>query len=315
MMKKRLLVLGVSGLTGYKVANFAKKSFTTFGTYNFRRPDISQIETIQVDVTSKEKIQNIFEEIKPDLVINTTALHNVDFCEENLTATTAVNHKAVEYLYECSEKFGSKLVHLSTDYVFDGLKKTPYLETDTPKPLSNYGSTKLKGEKILENTSHIVIRPSVVYGWTPMELAGQTSSSKKSLNFAMWLLTMLNKNQTLKIVTDQFSTATLADSLAESAVQLATNDESGLFHVSGLSCESRYEFSIKFAKEFGYDTNLITPTDSSQFKQKAKRPSYSCLDCTKAKNLKLNLLTTENALKLMRSQVQKEAPHLLGNLK
>ena len=154
----------------------------------------------------------------------------------------------------------------------------------------------------------------MVYGWTPMELAGTTSSSGKPMNFAMWLLTKLNNNESVKIVTDQFATATLADSLAESVLKIAENDFSGLFHVAGLSCESRFEFSQKFAKEFGYDQNLIQPTDSSQFKQKAKRPPYSCLDCTKAiKTFGLNLHTTEESLKIMKNQVEKEAPHLLGN--
>jgi len=138
----------------------------------------------------------------------------------------------------------------------------------------------MRGEKILQNSNHIILRPSVVYGWTPLELAGTVSSSGKPMNFAMWLLTKLNKKEPLKIVTDQYATATLADTIAESALKIAEADSSGLYHVSGLSCESRYEFSQKLAKEFGYDVNLIKPTDSSQFKQKAKRPSYSCLDCS-----------------------------------
>ena len=117
----------------------------------------------------------------------------------------------------------------------------------------------------------------------------------------------------MKIVTDQFATATLAETLAESAIKIAEANGSGLYHVSGLSCESRFEFSKKLAKEFGYDENLIQPTDSSQFKQKAKRPSYSCLDNAKAiKEFDLNLLTTEQALEIMKEQVEKEAPHLLS---
>ena len=148
-----------------------------------------------------------------------------------------------------------------------------------------------------------------------MELAGTVSSSGKPMNFAMWLLSKLHKNESLKIVTDQYATATLADSLAESALKMVESDKSGLYHISGLSCESRYEFSKKFAKEFGYAENLITPTSSSQFKQKAERPSYSCLDCTKAiKEFNLNLHTTEDALKIMRTQVEKESPNLIGKL-
>ena len=312
-MKKKILVFGISGLTGYKIAKKSLDKFEVYGTFNSRPVELDGCISSKLDLTNEEKVKELFNEIKPDFVINTTALHNVDFCEENPTNASQVNAQAVKFLYENSEKYSSKLVHISTDYVFDGKKTTPYSEDDEAIPLSEYGKSKLEGERVLKNTHHVILRPSVVYGWTRMELAGTVSSSGKPMNFAMWLLSKLHKNESLKIVTDQYATATLADSLAESALKMVESDKSGLYHISGLSCESRYEFSKKFAIKFGYDENLITPTSSSQFKQKAKRPSYSCLDCTKAiKEFNLNLHTTENALKIMRAQVEIEAPHLLG---
>ena len=166
------------------------------------------------------------------------------------------------------------------------------------------------------SNEHTVIRTGVVFGWTPLEVSGLTSSSGKPMNFALWVLTQLHKNEKLSIVTDQIATATLADSLAESILKIMESNKNGLYHISGLSCESRYEFSIKLAKEFGYDPIMISKTDSSKFKQKAKRPSYSCLDSTKSINeFSLELLDTENALKIMREQVANEAPHLLANSK
>jgi dTDP-4-dehydrorhamnose reductase len=158
----------------------------------------------------------------------------------------------------------------------------------------------------------VIIRPSVVYGWTPLELAGTTSSSGKPMNFAMWLLTKLNKNESLKIVTDQFASATLADSLATSILKIVESKKSGLYHVAGLSCENRYEFATKLANKFGYDTALISETTSSSFIQKAQRPKYSCLDCQKAiKEFDLQLFTTDKSLDIMKSQVEEEAPNLL----
>ena len=136
------------------------------------------------------------------------------------------------------------------------------------------------------------------------------------MNFALWALTKMQKNEPLKIVSDQFATATLADSLAESILTITASKKTyGLYHVSGLSCESRYDFTVKLAEKFGYNpSSLVAPVNSSSFKQKAKRPQYSCLDCTKAINeYGLNLHTTEDALNIMKSQVEKEAPHLLGN--
>ena len=312
-MKKKLLIFGVSGLTGYKIAQQAIKDFDVYGIFNTRQITVPDCTISKMDITDKNQLDDLFSQITPDIVINTTALHNVDFCEDNKEKSFDVNCNAVRCLFENSQKHNSRLIHISTDYVFEGNNKKPYKEEDSPSPLSIYGLSKLEGENILSDSHHIVIRPSVVYGWTPMELAGTVSSSGKPMNFAMWLLSKLRNRDKLKIVTDQFATATIADSLAESCLRIAESEKGGLYHVSGLSCESRYEFAIKFAKEFGYSPDQIQPTTSAEFKQKAKRPSYSCLDCTKAiKDFNLNLLTTEKALEVMKGQVEKEAPELLS---
>ena len=310
---KKILIFGISGLTGYKVAKKAAASYEVYGTYNFRPVNIENCFSYKIDISGEDQVSQIFSEIQPDIVINATALHNVDYCQDNQNEADKINTKAVKIIHENSEKFSSRFVYISTDYVFDGTKNTPYDENDGANPLSYYGKTKLAGEKILENTKHLVLRPSVVYGWTPLELAGITSSSGKPMNFALWALTKLSKKEPLKIVTDQFASATLADSLAESILKMVESDKSGLYHVSGLSCESRYDFTINLAKKFGHDTSLVSPITSDSFIQKAKRPSYSCLNCEKAiKDFGLNLLTTDESLDVMKKQVEKEAPHLLG---
>lgn len=309
-----MLILGVSGLTGYKIAKNASSKYDVYGTYNVRPAKLENCTTLKLDLIQADHVYKIFAEIKPDIVVNTTALHNVDYCEENKNQATQVNMEIVRTLYDNSEKFNSRLVHMSTDYVFDGKATRPYTESDKALPISVYGQSKLDGENVIAESNHVVIRPSVVYGWTPLELAGTTSSSGKPMNFALWVLTKLNKKEPLKIVTDQFASSTLADSLAESILKIAETNHSGLYHVSGLSCESRYDFTVKLAEKFGYDTSLISPTTSTSFVQKAKRPSYSCLDCQKAiKEFGLKLLTTDQSLDLMKSQVEKEAPYLLGN--
>lgn len=312
-MKKKILILGISGLTGYKLAKIAYSSFDVYGTFNIRPVNLENCMISQLDLIKIEQLKKLLVEIKPDIVVNTAALHNVDYCEENQEQATKVNVDAMRILFYNAEKLGFKFLHVSTDYVFNGNANRPYRETDNAMPISFYGKTKLEGEKILLDSRHIVVRPSVVYGWTPLELAGTTSSSGKPMNFAMWVLTKLARKEPIKIVTDQFASATLADSLAESILKMAESDKSGLYHVSGLSCESRYDFTIKLAKKFGHNTSLISPTTSTSFVQKAKRPTYSCLDCQKAtKEFGLRLLTTEESLNIMRHQVEKEAPHLLA---
>jgi dTDP-4-dehydrorhamnose reductase len=309
---EKLLVCGISGLTGYKIAQMASE-YDVAGTFNTRKVDLD-CEKIQANLTDKEKINEIFSKIKPDIVINATALHNVDYCEENPDESIRVNTELVKNLSTNCDKIGAKFIHISTDYVFDGKQQKPYTENDKPLPLSQYGKSKLNGENILKNSNHVVIRPSVIYGWTPMELAGTTSSSGKPMNFAMWLLKSLHEKKSLRIVIDQYTTATLADSLAESILKISKTDKFGLYHIAGLSCESRYDFSIKLAKKFGYDENLINPVKSSEFTQKASRPSFSCLDSSNAINdFQLNLLTTDNALEIMESQILQEAPEFVKN--
>lgn len=311
-MPKKLLIFGSSGLAGTKIAIQAKSDYSVYGTYNKRTPNIENITNCKLELSDTENLQKLIEEIKPDVIVNATALHNVDYCEQNKDESFFINSSVLQKIIDSSQKFNSKIVHISTDYVFDGNSSVPYKEEDIASPVSVYGKSKLKGEEIILSHNHSVVRPSVVYGWTSLELEGIVSSSGKPINFAMWLLDKLHKNEPLSIVTDQFATATLADSLASSILKILSSGKSGLFHISGLSCESRYDFSLKLAKIFGYDENQISPTDSSQFKQKAKRPSYSCLDCSRAiKEFDLDLYKTEQALEIMKKQVEIDAPHLI----
>jgi dTDP-4-dehydrorhamnose reductase len=307
-----MLVLGSSGLAGSKIAQQAKNNYNVYGTYNKRTPNIENITDHKLDLFDTENLQKLIEDIAPDVIVNATALHNVDYCEENKEESFFINSAVLQKIIDASKQFHSKFIHISTDYVFDGNSSAPYKEEDPALPVSIYGESKLHGEQIILSNNHTVVRPSVVYGWTSVELQGIASSSGKPVNFAMWLLNKLHKKESLKIVTDQFATATLADTLASSILKIISSEKYGLYHISGLSCESRYDFSVKLAKKFGYDENQISPTDSSQFKQKAKRPSYSCLNCTKAiKEFDLQLYHTEDALEIMKKQVEIDAPHLI----
>jgi len=311
-MPKKMLIFGSSGLAGSKIAEQANDEYSVYGTFNKRTPTIENMTNCKLDLSDTENLQKLIEDVEPDVIVNATALHNVDYCEQNKDESFFVNSTVLQKIIDISQQFHPKIIHISTDYVFDGNSSIPYKEDDRASPLSVYGESKLKGEEIILSHNHVVVRPSIVYGWTSLELEGIVSSSGKPINFAMWLLDKLHKNEPLAIVTDQFATATLADSLASSILKIISSKQSGLYHISGLSCESRYDFSIKLARIFGYDENQISPTDSSQFKQKAKRPSYSCLDCSRAiKEFDLELYKTEEALEVMKKQVETDAPHLI----
>jgi dTDP-4-dehydrorhamnose reductase len=319
MIRRTLLVLGASGLTGYKLMQLGEKRFETYGTYNVRVPSFTgnnDKSFIKLDITKEGDLKNLFEEVRPDIVVNTIALHNVDYCESHQEEAFGVNTKAVGKVVDLCNKLGSRLVHISTDFVFDGQKQTSYSESDRPNPLSIYAKSKLEGEQIVRKSaaSYSILRPSVIYGWTPLETQGSTSSSGKPMNFALWAISNMHKGEDLQIVNDQFTSPTLADILAAVALRVAVLEKNELYHVSGTSCLSRYEFTKKLSTVMGYYTCSIKPVKSNSFLQAAKRPLNSCLDCQKLQTeLTYILPDVDQSLAIMRSQIEIESPCLLGN--
>lgn len=312
MAKDTLLVLGASGLVGYKTMQLSGSRFETYGTYNLRIPYDKSL--IKLDISKHDDLRKLFVEIKPDIVVNTVALHNVDYCETHEEEAFNINSKAVAALADLCNNSGSRLIHISTDFVYDG-NTGYYTEYDPPNPQNIYAKSKLQGEyEAKRASSHSILRTSVIYGWTPLESEITKSSSGKPINFALWALSKIKKGETLKIVGDQFSSPTLADVLAAVIVRLASTEKNDVYHVSGTTCISRYEFTRKVANVMGYSDNLIMPVASRSFVQAAKRPANSCLSCKKLqKDLNFNLLNLEQSLAIMRSQIEVESPSLLGN--
>ena len=311
-MARILLILGASGLTGYKLMKLGKAKFEVYGTRNMR---ISSNESlIKLDIKKEDNLRNVFKELKPDIVINTIALHNVDYCESHAQEAYEINSKAVRMIADLSNNLGSRLIHLSTDFVFDGNKAGRYLESDSPNPSSIYAKSKLEGEVQAKRcSSYSILRSSVIFGWTPLEVQGSTSSSGKPMNFALWVLSKLNKGEEIKVVNDQFTSPTLADMLAEVALKVSNLDKNELYHVSGSTCLSRYEFSRKISDVMGFTANYVKPVSSDALIQLVKRPMNSCLDCEKLQNeLNYDVLDIDRSLAIMRSQIEVESHSLLG---
>lgn len=311
---KTLLVLGASGLTGYKSMQLAKKRFEVYGTFNMRKFPYSSDSLLHLDITKEDIVKKKFREIRPDVVLNTTALHNVDYCESHQEEAFNINAKVVGEIANLCNNLGSRLIHISTDFVFDG-EKGNYSESDIPNPQSVYAKSKLDGEvQAKKAASYSIIRSSVVYGWTPLEIQGSVSSSGKPMNFALWALTKMNKTEELQIVNDQYTSPTLADVLAAVALRAATKQTNDLYHASGTSCMSRYEFTQKIAAAMGYLPDSIKAINSKSIAQVAKRPMNSCLNCKKLQNeLNYKLLDIDESLAIMRSQIEVESPSILGN--
>ncbi len=312
-MSEKIVIIGASGLTGLKLAKLASSKYSVYGTYKNRKFSLDSVEPVQLDITDKDGVTRFFDRLNPDVIVNASALHNVDYCETHQDEALSVNVYAVQALAHLAEKAGAKFVHISTDYVFDGKNNSKYKEIDPASPVNFYGKTKLMSEEMLKRFPNcLILRSSVIYGWTPLELFGLNSSSGKPVNFALWVLNMLAKGEVLRIVTDQFSSPTLADNLAEVIMEMIDRDISGLFHVSGLTCIDRYEFTKTLIKTFGYTEDQLIPVLSKDFKQVAPRPMKTCLDCSKAQSLGLRLLTLEESLDRMHRDVEVHCPGLIG---
>ena len=257
-----------------------------------------------MDILNSKNLENLLISCDPDYVINSCALNNVDYCESHPEAAFDVNSKFVENLTKISESINSKLIHLSSDSVFDGSKQTPYDETDVPKPINIYGSSKLSGEKfVLNNPNNLVIRASVLYGWLPPNLSNISSSSMKPLNFVFWLINKLKSNEEVNIIQDEINSPIIVDDFANSIIHLLKEDYSGIYHSAPNVCINRYEFSKKIAEKLELDSNLIKPTSNKELGRNVKTGINKCLDSNKIQTLtKFKFLTLNESLLIIKKQ-------------
>jgi len=232
------------------------------------------------DITMPDRAKKKLASIKPDVVINTAAYHRVDECEENPEKSFEVNALAVrELAYICLE-LDAALVHFSTDYVFDGRKKTPYVEEDCPNPLSIYGVSKLAGELFVRNIleKYFIIRTCGLYG-----TAGCWGKGK---NFVDTIIDQANKGRTIRVINDQWITPTSTEELAQKVLELIQSRQYGLYHLTNDGACTWFEFSQKIFKLIGQKPDL-EPVTTEQYGAKAKRPPYSVLENKRAKNIGL----------------------------
>ena len=295
----KLLITGASGLYGSKLAQLAlAKGYEVYSS------DIQSLSVygnfVKLDISGKEKVEEAFRSIKPDVVVHAATLTDVDKCELNKELAWKVNVEGTKNIVEAAKAAGSFLIYISTDYVFSG-EKGRYKETDKPDPINYYGLTKLKAEEIVQKTQaeYFIARPSVIYGSTPA--AGK-------VNFALWLIETLLKRERVKIVTDQWNTPTLNTNLAEMTLEVIERRLTGTFHLCGATRVSRFEFAELIAEAFGLDKTLIDSALSSQFNWPAKRPVDSSLDTSKAQEtLRIKPLEIGEALKRLKFELSQKA--------
>jgi dTDP-4-dehydrorhamnose reductase len=266
---RRLSVTGASGLLGNKIVELAKFKFEVTPLHRTRplHPNF-----LQMDITNKKRVTELFNALKPEIVIHTASETDVDKCEIEKENAWKVNVEGTQNVAEACEEIKAKIICISTDYVFNG-EKGLYAEEDCPDPINHYGITKLEAEKrVISNCSnYAILRTSVLYGWHPSKM-----------NFATWVISKLEKNEEIAVVEDHYNTPTLADNLAEMAIEVAERNLQGLFHASGRERINRFELAKDIARTFNLNSDLIKPMKMNELKVwVAKRPRDSSLSTEK----------------------------------
>ncbi len=258
---EKILIVGAGGQLASCFLEIAE-------AYNFEFIFKSELE---LDLTKTKDVETFFAENKIDYCINCAAYTNVDKAENDAELAFKINAEAVGFLAEICKKNNAKFIHISTDYVFDGIANTPYLEEDKTNPLGVYGSTKLQGEKlaIKNNAESIVIRTAWVYSFY-------------NQNFVKTMLRLMSEREEIGVVSDQFGHPTCALDLAKDIMQIILSGKwvAGVYHYSNSGEISWYDFAKKIAdlKNFTTKVNAIKTED---FPTLAKRPKYSVLNKSK----------------------------------
>ena len=265
---KKILITGSNGLLGQKLVRLllTKKDIEIIATARGenRLPFIDGYTFRAMDITDNQQVTQIIGEIKPDVIINTAAMTDVDKCESEKDDCWSQNVIAVENLVAACQENNVFLLHLSTDFIFDG-KAGPYDETAEANPISFYGWSKYAGEKAVTNSKirWAIARTVLVYGIVP---------NLSRSNIILWVKKSLEEGKNIKVVTDQFRSPTLAEDLATGCFLIADKEAEGIFNISGKDFLTPYDMAIKTADFFKLDKSLISKADSSTFSQPAKRP-------------------------------------------
>lgn len=265
---KTVLVTGSNGLLGQKltekVLNEGGVNLVATSKGENRYPVKEGYQYASMDILNADEVRTVIEEYKPDVIIHTAAMTNVDTCHEQRELAYQLNVEAVDTLVKLCEEHNIQLVHLSTDFIFDG-ENGPYDELAAANPVSYYGETKLKAEELIKNSKAkwVILRTILVYG-----IVSDMSRS----NIVLWAKGALAKGEPINVVNDQFRMPTLAEDLADACLLAVENNAEGIFHISGKDMMSVVELVKRVADFYKLDQSLIIEVNSASLNQAAKRP-------------------------------------------
>lgn len=272
----RVLVTGSNGLVGSRAcALLEKRGHTVVGLGRGPRRTGGAYGYVSVDLTRDAEVASALAAAAPEVVIHCASMTEVDACEKNVEAAYSANVQATAAVARGAHGAGAHLVHVSTDYVFDG-DAGPYDEAAVPNPRGVYASTKYMGEQTVRVLAPgcAIARTAVVYGWPPVE---------GRLNFGAWLVTNLEKGQPVKLFEDQIVSPSLADNVAAMLVELGERKLGGVWNTCGGAVMDRVTFGRALCEVFGFDSRLVIPTRMAELKLPSPRPLKSGLKTDKAR--------------------------------
>lgn len=263
----KIMITGCNGQLGNELQSIIKSGKSEIGTApkEIINASVLPVDIDELDITNLSAVENFVLKNKPDVIINSAAMTNVDGCETMQDVAFKVNAVGVRNLSMAAKKVGAKLIHVSTDYVFAGDANKPYIEWDTVNPKSAYGASKALGEKYaLEfNDKTFIVRTSWLYGYI-------------GKNFVKTVRRVIREKGAITVVNDQIGNPTNANDLAHHILKLALTDEYGIYHCTGNGECSWYDFAVKIAEYSGFG-DVVKPCTTEEYPTPTKRPAYSSL--------------------------------------
>jgi dTDP-4-dehydrorhamnose reductase len=271
----RVAVIGGNGQLGQDVC----------AAFSAAKHDVVALTHADLEVSSYDSVKAALEHIRPDLVINTAAFHNVDRCEAEPDPAFTVNALGARNVASVADSTGAVLIHISTDYVFDGLAGRPYVEQDAPAPLNVYGNSKVAGEFFVRSIArrYFLVRVSGIYGQHPCRAKG-------GLNFVEMMLKLARERGEVRVVDNEIVTPTPTAEIAKQLLVLSGTTDYGIYHASSEGSCSWYEFASAIFELSGTRVKLDR-AQPGEFPARAKRPQYSVLENKALKDRSLNIFT------------------------
>jgi dTDP-4-dehydrorhamnose reductase len=269
----KIAVVGADGQLGVDVVS----------AFSCNGDQVSSLTHADIEISDIDSVSNRLKDLRPNIVVNTAAMHHVENCEREPHKAFTVNGLGARNLALVARELDATLFHISTDYVFDGAKQSPYEETDAPRPLNVYGNTKLSGEHFVRGTceKHFVLRTSAIYGKSPCRAKG-------GLNFVELMLKFARERGKVRVVDSEFVTPTRTTEIARQIVALSRSDSYGLYHATAEGSCSWHAFAAEIFKLTNTKVTLEI-AGPNEFPAKVPRPMYSVLENRALKSRGLNV--------------------------